>query len=230
MLVVLASRDEPTVGNVVADWGEQASILTCRDLSTSGWRHYPHGDVGTAVIGGWPVRVDEIDGVLVRLPGVAESELEHIDAGDRRYVATEMNSFLSAWLSGLPCPVLNRPTAESLMGPYWQTERWVLAAAKLGIPVVTARRSVPAALDDGSSHLHGASTVVNVIGHSCVGDGDESARRWAIALAAEAGVGLLRATFATTDGGVAFLAADYWVDIYDPEVADAIVAYFAGRH
>jgi hypothetical protein len=229
MLVVLASRSDPMAGALAVGWGDQASLLTPRDLSARGWRDCRRGEGGTAVIDGRLVGVSEIDGVLVRLPCVAEHELGHIEVGDRCYVATEMTAFLSAWLSDLACPVLNRPTGESLMGPYWRTEKWLLAAARLGIPVIPVRRSVPAGIDDGSSHLQGASTQVNVIGHSCFGDADGSVRRWATALAAEAGVAVLRARFTTTDSGAAFVDADYWVDINDPGVSEAILALFAER-
>lgn len=229
MLVVLASRYDPGADALVAGWGDQASVLTPRDLSARGWRDRRQGESGTAIVDGRPVGVDEIDGVLTRLPCVAETELGHIDADDRDYVAAEMTAFLSAWLSDLSCPVLNRPTGEALMGPYWRTEKWVLTAAKLGIPAITARRSVPAGIDDGSAPLPGASIQVNVIGHNCIGDADESVRRWATTLAAEAGVGLLRARFTTTADGVAFLDADYWVDINDPKVSEAILTYFAER-
>lgn len=229
MLVVLASRGDPMADVLAVGWGDQASVLTPRDLSAPGWRDCRRGEGGTAVVDGRRVGVDEIDGVLVRLPCVAENELGHIEAEDRQYVATEMTAFLSAWLSDLACPVLNRPTGESLMGPFWRTEKWVLTAAKLGIPVIPVRRSVPAGIDDGSAHLQGASTQVNVIGHSCVGGADESVRRWATALAAEAGAAVLRARFTTTDSGAAFLDADYWVDIDDPEVSEAILALFNER-
>jgi hypothetical protein len=228
-LVVLASRHDQTVGGLVAGWDDEASILTSRDLCAEGWWHCPHGELGESVIGGRLSRADQIDGVLSRLPSVAPSELGEIHPGDRPYVAAEMTAFLSAWLSGLRCPVLNRPTAQSLMGPYWRTEKWVLTAAKLGIPVVTARRSVPAPMDDAPADLLASSTEVSVVGQRCLGDADPSLRQWTTALAAEAGVGLLRARFTTTDAGAAFLDADYWVDIANPEVSEAIVAYFAEK-
>jgi hypothetical protein len=228
-LVVLASRHDQTVGGLVAAWDEEARILTCQDLCAGGWSHCPHGELGAAIIGGKAIGADHIDGVLSRLPSVTTSELGEVHPDDRPYAAAEMNAFLSAWLSGLRCPVLNRPTAESLMGPYWRTEKWVFTAAKLGIPVVTAWRSVPASMDDGPADPLGRSTEVSVVGQRCAGDADESLRQWAVALAAEAGVGLLRAKFTTPDAGAAFLDADYWVDITNPEVSEAILAYFAEK-
>ncbi len=228
MLVVLATRHDQACGRLVADWAGQASLLTCQDLSARGWRYGPGGGVGASVLGGRVARTRDIEGVLTRLPYVDESQLANIIPGDRGYVAAEMTAFLAAWLSSLRCPVLNRPTAAYLMGPYWRREKWVLTAARLGIPVVTAYRSVPAATHDGLPHLLRGSTTLHVIGRRCVGRADESSCRWAMALAEAAGVGMLRARFAATKAGPAFLDADYWVDVADPDVSNAILGYFAG--
>lgn len=229
MIVVLASRHDRASGRLVADWAGHASLLTCQDLSVRGWRYGPGRVADAAVLGGRLTPAGEIEGVLTRLPRVDQSELGTIVPGDRGYVAEEMTAFLAAWLSDLRCPVLNRPTATCLLGPYWRRERWVLTAARLGIPVVTARRSVPAAAHDGRPDIPCGSTTLHVIGQRCVGSGDESLCRWAVALAEAAGVGMLRARFTVAEAGPAFLDADYWVDVADPEVSKAILGYFAGR-
>ena len=96
--------------------------------------------LATAVIGGRPVKCDEITGVLIQRPCIFEQELLHISAVDRQYVAAEMNAFLISWLSRLTCPILNRPTAMSLSGPNWRPEQWVHAAAILGIPVSPTKK------------------------------------------------------------------------------------------
>ncbi len=228
MLVVLASRYDRTCADLVADWAGDASLLTCQDLSASGWRYSPGDEVRTSVIGGRLVATHEIDGVLTRLSSVWESELGSIVPDDRSYVAAEMTAFLSAWLSDLPCPVLNRPAPMSLMGPYWRSEKWALTAAQLGMPVVPAHRSVPA-ITDIRLHddlLSGLATV-NVIGRRCLGNADESLFKSAVALAEAAGVSLLRARFASGEANSAFLDADYEVDVADPEVSAAILKYLA---
>jgi hypothetical protein len=230
MVIVLASCHDQASEQLVADWGAQAGLLTCQDLSIRGWRYCPGAVLGASVIGGRPARADAIDGVLTRLPYVPENELGSIVPGDRSYVAAEMTAFLCAWLSDLRCPVLNRPAAECLMGPYWRREKWVLTAAKLGIPVITACRSVPAPIKDDSSDTPRGSTVLNVIGQSCVGSANDLLREWAMALAKAAGVDLLRAEFTATHDDAAFVDADYWVDIADPAVSTALLGYFAGQH
>jgi hypothetical protein len=229
MIVVLASRHDQACGRLVAGWAGHASLLTCQDLSVRGWRYSTRAEADAAVLGGRLTRARAIEGVLTRLPNVDQSELGNIIPGDRGYVAAEMTAFLAAWLSDLRCPVLNRPTATCLMGPYWRRERWVLTAARLGIPVVTACRSVPAATHDGRPDVRCGSTTLHVVGQRCVGSADGSLCRWALALAEAAGVGMLRARFSVAESGPALLDADYWVDIADPDVSAAILGYFAAR-
>jgi len=71
----------------------------------------------------------------MRTRRVWPSELPHIDANDRDYVASEMTAFLAALISELPCMVLNRPAANSLWGPPFTAEYWWRAAARAGFPV-----------------------------------------------------------------------------------------------
>lgn len=227
MLVVLASQHDQSCRELAAGWAADARLLTCADLSVTGWQHRLGDEAGTSVLGGRPADARQIDGVLTRLPHVTEAELGAIVPDDRGYAAAEMTAFLAAWLTGLPCPVLNRPTPVCLMGPYLRKEQWVRTAAKLGIPVVPVHRSVPGAIENG---LWPEAATVTVIGRRCIGGVNETLCRHAMALAGAAGVGLLRVTFASREAGSAFLAADYWADIADPEVSAAILEYFTGAH
>jgi hypothetical protein len=227
MLAVLASRHDPLCTALAADWAADATLLTCADLSAAGWQYRPGGQVGTSRAGGRLAGAHHIDGVLTRLPFVAEGELTDIVPDDRSYVAAEMTAFLAAWLTDLPCPVLNRPTPVCLMGPYWRKEKWIVTASKLGIPVAPACRSVPGIVDN---ELCSGATIVNVVGRRCIGEADETLFRSALALAEAADVDLLRVRFASGEANSAFLEADCWVDIADPEVSAAILGCFAGVH
>jgi hypothetical protein len=233
VLVVLAQGQDAAARRLAAGWPGAAGVLTCRDLSRRGWRYAPGGAPGTAVIDGRLVPTRSIDGVLVRLPYAHEAELGAIAPEDRSYVASEMTACLSAWLSELACPVLNRPGPVHLMGPDWAHERWLCAAARLGIRTLASRRSVPVGAPDPVGD--GALTMT-VIGGRALGDGHgdgdgeavrsaaRAAARAAVALARAAGVVVLRAHFAAGPDGPAFAGADYWVDVDDPAVASALVA------
>lgn len=228
MLVVLAGRDDRASRRLVEDWGGEARLLTCRDLSTRGWRYRPGSSGGTAMIGDQRVQAEEIEGVVTRLPCVSEGELGWIAAEDRSYVAAEMNAFLVAWLSALKCPVLNRPSPIYLMGPYWHPEQWLRTASELGIGVVPARRAVPPAPEDPFDPRRGEATIVTVVGRRALGDADPAMAGAAVALAEAAGVEMLRARFVPAGKKLALLDADYWVDVADPAVVRAISAVLAG--
>jgi len=110
MLVVVASHYDEAARSLVDRWANQeARLLTCEDLSVVGWRYSMSGKDevssslldSTAVVDGQVVGVEEISGVLTRLPCVFEQELLHIVPDDRAYIASEMNAFLISWLSEL---------------------------------------------------------------------------------------------------------------------------------
>lgn len=231
MLVVVASRQDEAARALVTRWRiHDARLLTCEDLSRPGWRFDPGAShLSTAVVGGRRIRCREIGGVLIRLACVGEWDLEHIAAVDRAYVASEMTAFLLAWLSGLACPVVNRPTPLCLSGPNWRPEQWTHAAASLGIQVRpvdrrVARRSADVSPGDAAS----CPTTVTVVGSRCLGTQDEVLRVQARRLAEAAGVSLVGLRFGGRDGEYTFLGADLWPDPTTDEVAGAVLAHFQG--
>lgn len=233
MLVILASRGDVGARALVERWAShRTALLTCEDLSVPGWRYELDAPAtGWAVIAGRRVPVAEIAGVLVRWPAIFERELVRIDPGERAYVAAEMTAFLRSWLTTLPCPVLNRPSATSLTGPSWRPEQWVHAAAHCGIPVRPVRRCV--ARGDGRPPPagQGEHATVTVVGGGAIGAVDPILADWACRLAAAAGVGLLAAHFSGRGREAALLSADLLPDFDGGEIADAILEYLlAGRH
>jgi len=195
-------------------------LCTPADLSTSGWR-YSAGkpDEGAAVVAGQIVPASTITGVLTRLPAIHAEMLPHIHAADREYVAGEMTAFLIAFLSALPCRLLNRPTAGSLLGPAWRPEQWIRAAAKAGIPVRPIHRGVRlSALSPPESEIVAE---VTLIGDRIFGDGEPSVAAWAHSLAQAAGVGMLTLGFALYGSGLALARVDPMPDLNSREKIDA---------
>jgi hypothetical protein len=221
MLVILSSAHDSTARSVAeawAPWG--AALCTPADLSTSGWR-YSAGkpDEGAAVVAGQIVPVSTITGVLTRLPAIHAVMLPHIHAADRDYVASEMTAFLIAFLSSLPCRLLNRPTAGSLLGPAWRPEQWTRTAAKAGIPVRPIHRSVRlSALSTSESEIVAE---VTVIGDRILGGVEPSLAAWAHSLAQAAGVGMLTLGFALYGSGLALASANPMPDLNSHEKIDA---------
>lgn len=234
MLLVFASRHDEAARALVRRWsGANAALFTAADLSTPGWR-YDVGDPrgSTAGIGGSETRAANITGVLVRLPAISEEELSHIDPAERSYVAQEMTAFLMAWLSTLPCRVLNRPDPPTLTSPVWSPEKWVLVAHQERVAVTPVRTSVPV-LAPGPSNFplpqketETSSAVVTVVGGRCLGNVDRSLLAGAVRLARRTGSDLLSLRFNGREAGSQLVAADPWANIADPLVADALLELF----
>lgn len=234
MIVVVANRHDQSAQDIVARWNNQgAAMLTCEDLSLSGWKyHIGHPENSAAVVDGQVVPQTAITGVLTRRPCIFEEELLHIHPADRTYVAGEMHAFLVSWLSSLTCPVLNCPTPTCLSGPYWRTEQWTMTAARMGIPVRAAYRHISwhtttattAATTSQSVEVESCKSEeiieVTVVGERCIGNSDSTLVRQARQLATAAGVDLLSVRFNHRDG--TFSGVNLWPDLTD-DITQAIL-------
>jgi hypothetical protein len=139
MIAVLASELDSEARSVVAAWSHHgAALLSARDLTTAGWEfHSADPAAGFAVLEGRRVPVAKLQAVLTRRPAVLAEEFTFLTRNDRSYAAAEINAFLVAWLTSLPCKVVNRPTTTSLCGPAWDAIHWRSAAAAAGVDWIT---------------------------------------------------------------------------------------------
>lgn len=210
MRLVVASIADEEAGELVALWSAPTRLLTPADLSHAGWWH---DDACPDRARGWAERASfaaaGVSGLLIRLSRVWPQELTHIAVADREYVAGEMTAFLAAFLSGLRCPKLNRPTGANLLGPPWGPEVWRRIAGKIDIPVAINGRSTE---------------VVTVIGGTAIGGSDQTRRTRAALLASATGVAQLTAYFV----GDRLLTAEPVSDLRDPAVVTAMDNYLNG--
>jgi hypothetical protein len=208
VLVVLASRVDGPAAALVDRWPGAAVLLVPADLSRPGWRFDPDDLArSTAALAGRTVPCAGITGVLTLLPRVFAQELVHVVADDRRYVAAEMTAFLLAWLTALPCPVINRPHPGCLCGPAWTPDRWRHEAARRGLRVGAA--TAPPA----------PARSVTVVGPACLGEPEGELASAALRLASAAGADLLTVQF---DPAGAFLAASPRPDVGHPGFVPAL--------
>lgn len=226
MLVVLANPLDTPARELVARWGTgRARLMTARDLSRPGWRHSPAGvEAGWAVVDGEHVEVAALRGVLTRVPCVREAELPHIQPEDRGYMAAEMTAFLVSWLSGLPCPVLNRPSASSLLGPALGLERWRMLAAREGLALAAPEMRLPAVPTPFPETVR-----VTVVCRRWLGPVDEALGAQALRLASRLGVELLTVCFDAPGPEGAFVSAEPMVDVTNPAVAELLLERFEAR-
>jgi hypothetical protein len=228
VLVIIAGKQDQSARWLAERWSRfGAELLSPSDLSVPGWCHYVAvASEDIAVINRRAVPTEKITGVLTRLPCVSEHELMHIVPADRAYVAAEMTAFLLSWVSGLNCPLLNRPTPTCLSGCDWRSEQWVYLATLLGIPVIPVRRHARCLEDATTKESIDSFDTVTVIGVGSIGASDERQAAYARRLAAAAGVDLLAVHFRTVGGEPRLLSADPWPDITSTEVADGMLEYF----
>jgi hypothetical protein len=228
VIIILASRHDTIANTLVTRWEAcDAQVFTPEDLSVRGWRYYPGAPhSATMVLGGHPVALEDIHGILTRLPCVWEQELVHIVPSDRPYIAAEMTAFLLCWLSELPCPVLNRPTPGCLTGPGWRREQWVFAAAQGGMRVRPVQRQIRLATHSMPPGQEPSSVTVTVVGDRCFGCVDKVLRIQARRLADAANVDLLGAQFSSPEADASFVGATLSPDVTDDGIADAILEYF----
>ena len=226
MLVVVASSFDQEARDFASD--HSARLLTCRDLSLPGWRHHLQAPgLSRAVISGVELPACEISGVLNRLPAATETELFHIAPEDRSFVASEMTAFLMSWITSLPCPLLNRPTPNCLVGANWRVEEWLVNAHRAGI------RTQPITLGSHQEHilsenLSKPSATVTVVGLRCIGDVDHRLYDYSRRLAYRAGVDFLSVYFTGAESDAAFAGVSLTPDLMIPQVADAVLEYFSG--
>lgn len=85
-------------------------------------------------------------GVLNRLTHVPTQHLSMLP--DQEYISQELTAFFMSWLYALPGPVLNRPTAQGLCGPWRHVSEWALLAARAGLPVPVYRQGGDDQIDE----------------------------------------------------------------------------------
>ncbi|MFI5898344.1 hypothetical protein ACIA5D_50545 [Actinoplanes sp. NPDC051513] len=109
---------------------------------------------GFAIVGA------EVRGVVNRLGGGPRWTVGiPVSDRDRRYANAELRAFFLSWLTALPCPVVNPPTAASL-----DPVQWTLLAAAAGLPAAPVRLRTGTLMTETSSRFH-----LLVIGDAVIG-------------------------------------------------------------
>jgi hypothetical protein len=232
VFLIVAHRHDEAARRLVAQWtADEAALLTCDDLATPGWRvQFPDDEQTTAMVAGRPVHARDISGVLTRWPRFTQTQFPHIAARDREFVAQETTAFVTAFLTGLDCPVLNRPRPSSLCGREWSRAQWTAAAGRLGFPVTPLRQR--ASVESGapeSPPFMATGQAVTVIGEACLGGAHAELERRTQLLARAAGVESMVAFFDGDGPGARFLSASVMPALDDAEALAALQHYFAGH-
>jgi hypothetical protein len=133
MLLVVTSAFDPALPFLQAE--PRVAILVPAHLSQPGIEHETlRGEAARLITSRGLLCMGDVDGVVTCIARVAESELPHVHADDRAYVAAEMTAFLASLLSELRCPLFNRPTGAHLGGLSWTAQHAWRVAKEEGIP------------------------------------------------------------------------------------------------
>ncbi|HKD66728.1 MAG TPA: hypothetical protein VKB84_07800 [Candidatus Binataceae bacterium] len=192
VLVAFTSLADPAL-ELLAERNDMAVVVP-QHLSQPGWR-LEDGDPGSTrlVTSRGVLRASQVSGVITRLARVQSGDLEHVNAADRNYAAAEMTAFLAAIVDSLPCPVINRPCAISLLGPSWSQQHWLRAATAAGIATCVGEHP-DCGEGTGISMLDGAP-----LGSGCTAENFVNTARQVGALAP---VHLVHAVLCRRDGGL----------------------------
>jgi hypothetical protein len=178
MIVVLGSRHDPVAAALVDAW-PTAALCSADDLTRPGWA-WSSGPRGANkwVVDGTIVDDERVAGVFVRRSTVYPEELVGTHAGDRSYLAAETHAFLVFVLAATGAIVVNRGADGSLGDEDLRPERWMQAAADVGLAVAPLRLS-----NAPVRPRRLTTTMVEVVGGEVVGDAPARSARLVVALA-----------------------------------------------
>jgi len=226
-VLVLATPDDDPARMLVDRLGEAAVAVAPQDLSRPGWTYARNLSLRTGVTHAGRFRADDLTAVISLISAIQPLHLSHVRPADRDYVAAEMTAFLRAWLTGLPCPVVNPPTATCLSGPGLTAHQWVAMCTRLSIPARPAQLTVPAAPGDRPTAsacrvtvCRGTATAAGLCSEVLL----EHGRR----LATKVGAEWLAVTF---DGGhdqAAVCQVETWPDLADSSLRETLVHALTG--
>ncbi|HEY7392539.1 MAG TPA: hypothetical protein VH640_28725 [Bryobacteraceae bacterium] len=229
MILVLASAVNEDARTFASELSSvtAASVLTCRDLAEepSDFR-YPDFQASSLTVRGRKIAVQEIEGLVNLLPVVLPDELFFYPPEEREYQAAEFHALLTFFLSALACPVVNRPSPQSLNGPCSSAIAWRCFAKREGLAVA------PIKLDtDDTRHFFDARRPEQIIEVSCLGgrliDSSGTDADWTtVELARKAKVEYLRAVFEDCGESPRLLTASGIPDVRNAATRRALAGYF----
>jgi hypothetical protein len=131
----------------------RVTVVSPAALSHAGWTHTVDG-AGTAATtveldGGRRLSDRDVAAVLVRSETTPVPRFAGSAPVDRDYAAAEIRALVISWLRSLGPRVVNGVDGMGLSGPSWTPQRWLIEAARAGLPVGSCVRSTSARIVPG---------------------------------------------------------------------------------
>ena len=147
MRLLLSEPDDRSAAWLVAGLSARGmaveTVTSAELLGAKRWEHrLGRTDIALEVelADGRSIRSSRLQVVVNRLVAVP-LQLYAVSAEDREYARQELHAFWMSWLAGLPCRVLNPPTALGLSGVWLGDAEWALRASRVGLRTCPVRLS-----------------------------------------------------------------------------------------
>ena len=233
MILVLASIIDEAAADFTRELASHtaASLVTCADLASAPLNLcHPNFDASTITVSGECVSVGRLAGVVNLLPVVLPDEIIFYNEAEREYQAAEMHALLTFFLSSLACPVINRATAMSLTGPFFNPFGWRQLAHSLGMTVARIEMRSDAFVNPFALPVANELVEVTCLGERVIVPSNTVADEQTLALAQGGGVEHLRAVYLRGENGdLRYLTAHTIPDLKSAPTRSAIADYFAAR-
>jgi hypothetical protein len=153
VLCAITDTDALWLADRIRKAGIEVAVVTGELLAFARKRSHRLGCGGVATsieLGDGTTITDEnLTGVLNRLDGPPAAAWMYAAPAERDYAMAELHAFTLSWLSGLRCPVRNRPTATCLAGPAPHPWHAATAARRAGLAVPPLRLDTSMPTGDG---------------------------------------------------------------------------------
>lgn len=217
-IAVLAHAGDTLARELVERWPDGAARLLT-PVTLASWDCRVAFDRNGAFAGP-PSGAGDVAGVLSLMSEVLPTDLPHVAAEERAYVAAETTAFLGAWLRATACPKLNPPSFTSLRGELHPLS-WRAHALRCGVRVAAFDPAADAAGENAEDIV-----VVGIVGDCVDGADDAAARTWARAIARSARLPMASVGFVRDAGGLTFRHALAVADLSAPRLLDAAARWF----
>jgi len=231
MILILASIVDAAAAAFAREFADtvRSSVVTCRDLAENKTiLRYPDFAASTVEIGGRPISVCEIAGIVNLLPAVFPEELTFYPSEEREYQAAEFYALLTFFLSSVRAPVINRPAAGGLVGGFVNPIAWYHLAQRVGVPVSSINVDTDDFVKPFIAFQSATVFEVSCLHGRILAPSGTAADLDTVELARHAKVEYLRAVYENTGSGRPELAMVHTIpDLHSAATRRALIDFFA---
>jgi hypothetical protein len=230
MILILASMVDAAAAAFAREFADAGTrSVTCRDLAENKAElRYPGFAASTLEIGGQTISVREITGIINLLPAIFPEELIFYPPEEREYQAAEFHALLTFFLTSIRAPVINRPAAGSLVGPFVNPIAFYHLAQRVGVPASSINIDTDHFVNPFTAPRSDTAFEVSCLGGRILAPSGTTADLDTLALSRQAKVEYLRAVYDNSGNGRPELVMVHTVpDVQRVATRRALIDFFA---